>query len=1530
MRRAPLLVALATMIAAALATLLMAAPFSPRDYDSVGFAERVNLTNILIHINKIIGFGSRLTGYEGCYRTSEYIVSILRSYGLNVTIHRYKVVVPLDEGSRVVVLDDGGNEVESFPAYALWPNGVNPSPTPPEGLVGKLIYVGKGTFEELEGKDLRGRIALMDYDSYDNYLNVAKLGAKAVIFIEPEDIPPYFENLKKFTDVPISFPRLYVTRDIGNKLIKLASLNRTVRVHANVRWKEVEAENVVGILDGESAADTILITTHYDSWSPVPRLATSAHEALPVGYLLELARVLSEARVKPPRTLWFVFFSGYWQALAGPREFVERYYFGPEVEKGLFRPLMLINIGFLDPNGIGIQILRGGHGTFYGTTGNMGGIALRYAWVLRKINDYVSSSNFSIKLLSMTGIDPARYVRDYFTNTMYWGTEPFPYMLASEPAEMTGGIAFTLQSMYAFKQWLGSPVSDLRIVNSTINLLRPQVFTITYLVTSFAFERNFGVSWSEVAPARVRIVGPSFQYSGFITLRGKVLAYNLTKGWYSEVPNAIVRVYVGSFAAGSYFVPPYPFNKMITLADMGGRFEVHGLAPYPLIPGVGAAGGGLVRSMYVVEAWKIDEASGQILYAPDLGLYGARMIPPVVSPLAPVEEVSVVVNKFESLALFDLINPREGRPAIIPDPRTLSYGDTFTAFFAVGGGLQVLDFGMRGEPLSFGAYYNGYEPLGLAFFQPGTRVAVLFRIGGLAQPISLRPMAVVVNATAEQPEGTGLSGGGAFVTCFDYARDLLLVTKSRYQRLVARGVRSGSVEEKLSLAEELYKRALAALSERKYGEAYSHAIAAWSLAQRAYEETMGLIDDSSRTSLFFFAMAIPTAIFLERLLLHKEGRGRILSTIATGAALVALFAASHPALHVMTNSGLSLLGMVALLLFATTVSVLIDETRQALREISYRLLGMHEIETRRVAIASSAFTVALENMRRRRVRTLLTVLTFVSITIAVTSLTSLSPFEAVKGVALGVTPSYRGLLVKSGFGVPPRDVYGMATLRLVGGILRGFALENASVLLPRSWYYPVSVGPAVGVTSPLTTEAGLLRNNTYIVAAAVGMVPEDVKATLGEYLTPGSRPFLRGEVYACIIPDSAAKQLGVSVGDFVLFQGLKLLVTGIYNASLLEAASPRELDGYPVSPVDPKYVPQLGLGVTVPAQQVLPSLSWSSVIIVPFDLAVRLGGYISMISVRFTNASSASELAAKVLAVSLDIPVVTSDGKTVWALSRYYTFVAIGWEMIPVVLIIGALNASLTLLGNFRERLREMSVYAALGLAPLGAAVMHVIEALTYATLSITVGYFLGFAINNALLRAGILPASFTFNYASIFVVISLGVLLLTALASSLQVAFSAATIITPSLERRWRPPTKPRGDAWEIPLPVSVPSEAEARGALAYLFEYYSGAGAVREGVHVVRELAAPDYGARTLTMVVALAPLEAGVQQRVSVEAVYDRGANRYVFLAHLQRLSGSDRVWVDSNYKFIDDLRKQLLMWSSLPPQERRRYVASAASA
>ncbi|MEM4297683.1 MAG: M28 family peptidase, partial [Nitrososphaerota archaeon] len=253
--------------------------------------------------------------------------------------------MPFDEGS-FIELELGGEKVK-FDAFAVWPNGPHPSMTRREGVSGHLIYVGRGELEDFDGKDVVGSVVLMDYSSGSNWLNAAKLGARAVIFIEPPTVPHYLDSLKKFIDAPLNFPRLYVTGDTGEKLKEAADKGASVTIFVRMRYIETTAYNVVGSLNGTNSADptTMIFTARFDSWSAVPALSPGAMEAIPPALLLELARYYSEN--KPNGTAWFLFFSGHWQGLTGPRNFVDNFYLSGDVAEGRFKPILMIGIGDL-------------------------------------------------------------------------------------------------------------------------------------------------------------------------------------------------------------------------------------------------------------------------------------------------------------------------------------------------------------------------------------------------------------------------------------------------------------------------------------------------------------------------------------------------------------------------------------------------------------------------------------------------------------------------------------------------------------------------------------------------------------------------------------------------------------------------------------------------------------------------------------------------------------------------------------------------------------------------------------------------------------------------------------------------------------------------------------------------------------------------------------------------------------------------------------------------------------------------------
>jgi hypothetical protein len=328
------------------------------------------------------------------------------------------------------------------------------------------------------------------------------------------------------------------------------------------------------------------------------------------------------------------------------------------------------------------------------------------------------------------------------------------------------------------------------------------------------------------------------------------------------------------------------------------------------------------------------------------------------------------------------------------------------------------------------------------------------------------------------------------------------------------------------------------------------------------------------------------------------------------------------------------------------------------------------------------------------------------------------------------------------------------------------------------------------------------------------------------------------------------------------------------------------------------------------------------------ELALRIGGYVASISIRALPGSAQTLLeTGRLLALVLDVPVYASKYGTVVRFSRYPTFVAFGWELIPVVLVIGALNVLVTLLGSLREKTKEIYVYSAVGLSPSGAVIMFLVETSVFAVLGAFVGYYLGFLLNRVFLQLGFLPEGFAFNYASIFTIVSISILLAAALLSSLYPAKVAASLITPSLERKWKPPTKPRGGVWEIPMPLSLPSLEEARGLMEFLQEYYEGTGAERPSFRVVK---VNRTDLLSLQLEVALAPYELGMKQIAEITAEFSKVENRYRVVTVLKHVSGPEKMWASYSYFFIDDLRKQLLIWRALSAEERHKYVRKLGAA
>ncbi|MEM1554572.1 MAG: FtsX-like permease family protein [Thermoproteota archaeon] len=1454
-------------------------------------------------ISTISSYGSRLTGYPGYYDTLEYLYNYLNNdIGIQTKKHEYTVVIPYEEETYIEVLEPYLGRID---AYALYPNGINPSPTPPEGIIGKLVYVGKGSVSDLDGKDIPGSIVAMDFNSRDNWLKVANLGAEAVIFIEPDGETNFLECYDKFLDTPIYFPRVYVKKSDW-EILKNAN---KIRLVTRVSWREITASNIIGYINGtDGSSDVVILSAHFDSWSVVPRLASSKTELIPVALLLEYARYLAN---NPPKyNVWIVLYSGHWQALAGPREFVEEFFFrGRDVVSGSLRPILNINFDLMASDSDGLQILYTGMFSTYGGYDIHQNVPNRIQWFTTQINNMLTNDD-DIKNFAMSVFqtNASSLLNSYLTFQSYWGTEPVFYMLDCEPVLYSGLAAFTITSRRSARNYIGSPIDDSKYANLT--RLDPYLQIALRVVDNLLRMSWEGFNRDMSKPTRLNLVA-SLGFPGYATFQGQVKTYNFSKGWHDPVPNVLVEVSISTST--------YKLNKIIVKADGEGKFVVHGIPPAGAAIGIG--GGRFYPLTWVARGWVLDD-KGTILMANDIGQFGMRLFIQEVLVRNPVENLTVVVSKVVPLEIFDFESPTFLQKPIEIDPRPGSFEKWRNEPWKSVLSIYELSSNI---PIIYGYYSNGREPVAIAWVQPGTRFVVL-------SPVGL----VLVNASRENTEGNGFyveygSRGRVCLTSFQVAKDIYYIAYGRYLKLVERNIGSPSAEETIAKTRRYLEKVEELLNEKKYGEAYSYALVARAYAYKAYrDDVMPLINDSGTSLLYLFVITIFGAFFLEKVIVHSQGSKRIISIGLLAALFLILFMQIHPAFGLMSNISLGMIGSLILILVLVTLVVLMAVGEEIRKGIERRVLGVHKAEVSRFDTAMMSFSIGSEHMRRRPLRAILVFLTMISMVIAMTSLTSLTPSRVTRFVNVwNVQSDFDQILIKQSRGAPP-GILSLSTLEMVTTIA-----GDKFYVFPRVWAF----GQIDFSQSPASVFIVRSAYNSTNARAILGLTSEEIvrKSSLFNLNTGGNpiNSLLPEDAYHVIIPRRMADILKVTVGDTVTILGKEFKVVAIIEPVqteegkiLYEVNNKLEADGWNLLPVDPQYYNSLSRASAVSAPGAVPqNIDVGEMIIMPLRKALEFGGYFASISVEPKEETSYQDMEklAVELKYVLDLGLYLSYERTPKQLSTFYTVLLGGWEIMWLVIILGALNIFTTVLGSLKERTREVYIFSVVGLSPMGVTVFFMTEVIVYAIVGVLLGYVGGYLMTRFLTFLNIIPAGATFNFASTFTLLSTAVTIVAALAAAAYPSFIASRVATPSLERRWRFKTKPKGNEWYIPLLIGVSTVEESRGLLAYLHEYYEGMGAVKEGVHMVKELHKPDYENLSMSFVAALSPFELGVTQRVNILTVYNEETKRYEITLHLERLSGPENTWITSNYKFVDDLRKQLIVWGALSVKEKANYIS-----
>ena len=297
------------------------------------------------------------------------------------------------------------------------------------------------------------------------------------------------------------------------------------------------------------------------------------------------------------------------------------------------------------------------------------------------------------------------------------------------------------------------------------------------------------------------------------------------------------------------------------------------------------------------------------------------------------------------------------------------------------------------------------------------------------------------------------------------------------------------------------------------------------------------------------------------------------------------------------------------------------------------------------------------------------------------------------------------------------------------------------------------------------------------------------------------------------------------------------------------------------------------------------------------------------------------------VAVSLFVGLRQDEAATidVWAYSSIGATAIKGLGVLIIPMLIAAFIVLNTMLGTVYERLKDIGIYAAVGLAPSHIALLFIAEACAYAVLGITLGYLggqgMGLVLNHLDMLGGL-----NLNYSSLAAVFSVLIVMGVVLLSTAYPARVAARTAVPDLARRWQP-EPPVGAEWEFRFPFLV-SAAEAKGLCGFLLDYLASYGEASIGSFytegtLLQSFSTPQGTAYALEARVWLAPLDLGVSQHAVLCICPEEQANIYGLVFYLRCLSGDNDSWRRANRSFLQAIRKELLIWNTLKAAERSAF-------
>ncbi|HSV27365.1 MAG TPA: ABC transporter permease, partial [Sedimentisphaerales bacterium] len=680
-------------------------------------------------------------------------------------------------------------------------------------------------------------------------------------------------------------------------------------------------------------------------------------------------------------------------------------------------------------------------------------------------------------------------------------------------------------------------------------------------------------------------------------------------------------------------------------------------------------------------------------------------------------------------------------------------------------------------------------------------------------------------------------------------------------------------------------------------------------------------------------LSIPFAFAVERLLIgtphiYKQISYFTLFFLVTFAILYMV----NPAFKLAATPIIIFLAFAIILLSGLVIFIMFRKLEVEMKKLKGLSASAHSADVSRVSTMMAAVQMGISTMRRRPIRTILTAATVTLLTFTILTFASF-------GSTWGNRKTYRGALTP-----PPRIMvrhpFWTPIPPAVEKTLSGYLTDKA-VVVPRIWIAPLAPDVAESISNGESLDMLLATADAARVArvsAALALHPADIENQ--EMLR--DRGFIAGARLDLLAGDgifltrTIADELGLSADDIgktsLLFRGRSLVFGGYISE---EMSAMKMLDGSSVLPVD--YAAsvsgeEVAVIQTAEQQSTMESdamqfitFSLDSVVIIGSENARRLGGEIRAIVIYARDVADLDAIAADVSLIS-GFPTFLGSRGGVYRLFYSTLVEASGFRDLIIPIVLGGLIIFATMLGSVSDREREIYTFSSLGLAPAHVAGLFFAEASVYAVVGGMGGYLLGQIVAKV---TGIMAeqgwvAVPTMNFSSTNAIATIFIVMCTVLLSTIYPAVKASRSANPGIQRQWKI-GDPKGDVYDVKFPFTV-SGYDLTGIVSFLEEHFNNYRDAAVGVfttihcEVIRQADGDMLGLKAL---VALSPFDLGIEQTLIMLSQPSDVEGIDEVRIIMRRESGAYNDWRRANRVFVNDLRKQFLIWRSLDTEVTEKY-------